>query len=556
MTTLGSSDAPPAPDWWLASDGRWYPPHLHPSRLAAAVPSAPSWLTSPGSAPPSGVPDVTSLPATRDFVVGQAPGATHPPFPESWYADTAVRSTAGSAGRSRRTAGRLVVVGVAAIVAALGTTAGLLVGSAGTDGWVDASLHVVGSPVAVDGAVLVLDVSAHHQLQLSAVDPAHGTVRWRRPFTASEITPGVAFAPTVLGDTVLELSPAGGSDDPATTVEGLDAASGRVMWSLPQPIVLTDAPAVCGGEFCVATYLSATATGLVVLDPATGRVVGAAVGPERSMLVAPPGSSDSGGLWETDATKPTLTEVSTFGQALWTRTVAGLFGGAQYDPDYGWGFLTRGSLDVGSVGAEPIGTTYPLDQFRTLGIAVSDGDVEWRDPGQYLCGGGLQFLTADVICDFSGTATEVGTSVHLSGVGVTLEGVDAATGAVTWTLPVRGAQALSVGNDVAFADGTHLVVQRLSGQRALLDVVSGALAPLPTGGVFWCERNPMYTVTTAQGASAGGQRQSSPVFGACAADGRAVPGLPGTAPGTVGVLEGGMFVWPTAHGLRAVPRPG
>lgn len=25
------SDAPKGPDWWIASDGKWYPPELHPS---------------------------------------------------------------------------------------------------------------------------------------------------------------------------------------------------------------------------------------------------------------------------------------------------------------------------------------------------------------------------------------------------------------------------------------------------------------------------------------------------------------------------------------------
>ena len=25
------TDTSPAPGWWIASDGKWYPPHLHPS---------------------------------------------------------------------------------------------------------------------------------------------------------------------------------------------------------------------------------------------------------------------------------------------------------------------------------------------------------------------------------------------------------------------------------------------------------------------------------------------------------------------------------------------
>lgn len=40
-----------APDWWVASDGRWYPPELHPDRQAeAAAPPAGPESTGAGSA--------------------------------------------------------------------------------------------------------------------------------------------------------------------------------------------------------------------------------------------------------------------------------------------------------------------------------------------------------------------------------------------------------------------------------------------------------------------------------------------------------------------------
>jgi outer membrane protein assembly factor BamB len=448
----------------------------------------------------------------------------------------------------------LVVPGVA-IVLVLAMTGGFLLMTGGAKGWTDTSLHVVGSPVAADGTVAVLDVSPSRELQLSAVNPTSGEVIWNRPFSASEVTPGVAFGPTVLGDTVLELAPEAGSADPSVTVEGLNVATGKVMWSVPQPLVLSDAPATCGGEFCVAVFDSETTSALLMLDPATGSVVATAQGPNRNMSVAPPGSANSGGLWETNDATATLVQISTFGQVLWSETVANLFGGTQYDPNYGWDFLTRGSLDIGSIGPAPEGHTYPLDQYKTLGITVSDGKVAWSDPGDYMCGGGLQFLSVDVICKYSGTVSEVGNSVSMSGVGLTLEGVNPTSGTVKWSLPVQGAQALSEGTGVAFVDGTHLVVEELSGQRALLDVATGALTPIAADQTFWCEQNPMYSVMTAQGASAGGKRQSSPVFNACSASGRPIQGVPSTTPSTVDVFANGMFVWPTSQGLRAAPLP-
>ena len=132
------------------------------------------------------------------------------------------------------------------------------VGSGSGTGWINSFLHVVGSPIAVDGEVLVLDVNANRQLELSAVNATDGAVVWNQPFSASEITPGVTFSPTVIGSTVLVLSPAG-SRDPNVKVEGVAVTTGKVDWSFPQPIALSDAPAMCGGGdyFCLAGFNSA-----------------------------------------------------------------------------------------------------------------------------------------------------------------------------------------------------------------------------------------------------------------------------------------------------------
>lgn len=45
------SDAPQGPGWWLASDGRWYPPESHSPSLPPPPPTA---YPPPGNSPPSG----------------------------------------------------------------------------------------------------------------------------------------------------------------------------------------------------------------------------------------------------------------------------------------------------------------------------------------------------------------------------------------------------------------------------------------------------------------------------------------------------------------------
>jgi len=431
------------------------------------------------------------------------------------------------------------------------------VGSGGSGAWTDSSLHVVGSPVVAGRMVLVVDVSSHHQLELSAVDPANGSIAWRRPYSASEITPGVAFGPTVLGNTVLALTPEGGTDDPGVFVKGVDVSTGRVLWSVPQPLVLSDAPAVCAGgqSFCLATYTSDTTTGLAILDPTSGAVVGAVNGPERNMAVAQPGSITEGDLWQTDASVPTLVQTSATGQQAWTKSVASLFGGSQYDPDNGWDFLVEGSLDIGSVAPQATASVLPLGGFKTVGISGSDGAVQWSVPGAFYCGGGLQFLASDVVCQFTGVARQNASSVTMSGVGLTLEGLDPSSGTTTWSRQVLDPKSLSLGTNVAFADATHLVVRLASGTRVVLDVRTGAIEPVSANQVFWCEQSPTYSVQVPQGAAVGGKRQGAPVFTSCSATGASVKGRPDADPSTVGVRAGGFFVWPTPHGLQAARLP-
>ena len=68
------SDVPPGPGWWIASDGRWYPPEAHP---AATAP--PAWAVPPSGpayAPPAGGP-----PGTWD---NPPPGAWGAPPPGAW----------------------------------------------------------------------------------------------------------------------------------------------------------------------------------------------------------------------------------------------------------------------------------------------------------------------------------------------------------------------------------------------------------------------------------------------------------------------------------------
>jgi hypothetical protein len=295
---------------------------------------------------------------------------------------------------------------------------------------------------------------------------------------------------------------------------------------------------------------------LVALDPLSGAVAGDVQGPLRNMAVAPPGAPNASDLWQTDnLSVPTLMQTSATGQQVWTQSVASLFGGSQFNPNYGWNFQVTAQVDVGSVGVDLVAKSEPLGGFKTIGINTSTGSVEWSVAGNLLCGGALQFLTADVICQYSGTAHLNGKEETMLGVTLTLKGLDPVSGATTWTKQVQDPKALSLGTNVAFRDATHLVVHTLSNKRVVLDVVSGSVAAVSGHEVFWCEQVPTYKVSAIEGASGNGERVGEPTFRACSAEGKPVDRLPSSRPRTVGVTIGSLFIWPTPTGLQAIRKP-
>ncbi len=166
---------------------------------------------------------------------------------------------------------------------------------------------------------------------------------------------------------------------------------------------------------------------------ASGAIAAVVPGPARSISPAQPGSTSLGSLWEIDDNTPTLAQLSAADKLIWHRTVPELFGGQGYTPDYGWDFVTKDGIDVGSVGYKSNGDRMPLDQYKTVGISVATGKVKWRVAGDYECGGLLWFLSADVVCDYSGTAiASPGGTQTYSGLSLTLKGLNVHSGGTTW----------------------------------------------------------------------------------------------------------------------------
>ncbi|HUY64078.1 MAG TPA: PQQ-binding-like beta-propeller repeat protein, partial [Acidimicrobiales bacterium] len=380
-----------------------------------------------------------------------------------------------------------------------------------------------------------------------AVDPRAGTVAWQVPFSPSAISPGVTITPLTSGNVVIDMAPASGPTASPVTIEGIDITTGKALWATTSPATVTDAPELCTEKnvFCVNEAGAGSSGTVVALVPTTGRVLGTVAGPYRQMTT---------NLYETGSTPPAFEQLTAGGVPAWTAQVSTLFGGTQYSPQYGWNFVTAGSLDVGTVGVAPNGNSEPLGSYKTIGVRAADGTVQWTTSGSYQCFGVLQ-LAVPFVCRYSGTGTYSGGTLSTSGVGLTLSGIDTASGSLTWSRSLSSAQAVTTGNAVPIADASHIVVPVAGGGDELLDLLTGSVTAVPASEIMWCGQSQPVTVTASAAALSNGQRSASTTFTSCSGAGAPVSGTPSHAVPGVGVSVDGLFVWASPNGLQAVALP-
>jgi hypothetical protein len=407
------------------------------------------------------------------------------------------------------------------------------------------SLDVVGGPIAVGTTAVVISVSQAHTLVLSGVNPVSNTVLWQHPYSASLVTPGEYLSPAAAGNTVLDLAPAGKPSNPLITISGIDASTGAKEWQLPATFEASDNPAVCasGQDFCVVGYNTDGSTDLVLIDASTGQPKGLISGPSRAL--AP-------NLYQSDASTPTLEQLSPSGTIAWTKTVAAIFGPG-YEPGAGWNITPLGNINIGSVGPTSKGNAVDMGANKTLGIDLSTGATAWSIAGSYMCMGPLEFLTTQVSCQYTGTmhyTNHPNQPPSTKGVTLKLAGINPFDGAATWSVPVSDIEALTTGDGLSFLNGTDLAVRLAGGKPALLNTSTGATAPLKSGQILWCQKVPIFKVLAVKGIEDGGLRASTPVFSPCTTSGKATHALPTSFPSTVGVTVNGVFVWASSTGLH------
>ncbi len=453
-------------------------------------------------------------------------------------------TTAPGPARARRVAGAALSALLAGLAVALACAPGPA-RAATTGGRSTTPMDVVGGPVAGEGSAVVITVDAAHDLRLEGVAPNTGRVEWSHPYSMSAVDPGLAPALYVIDNVVVDLEPVDGPAGALVDVDGINATTGALAWRGPENLLVSDVPSPCAAarDFCVTRYESNASTSMVALDPATGQTVGTLAGPLEAV------DQD---VYQTDAKTPTLVALSPSGSAAWTKTFEQLFGSSGYDPAYGWDFLAFGSTEVGTAGATDADRSDGHHDARTVGNTHATGGTEWTLPGQFQCGGSLGFLSPAFDCLFAGTLARTHgrtSSDGYAGLRLRLQGIDAGTGAVSWTRPVDDVAAL-VNGDTAFLDATHLEVHLSSGAPALLNVATGTTSGVGRREPLWCAHQGLFKVDENRDLNPSGQRASGFKFSPCESDGSPSASLPETDPTTIGVTVDGVFVWPSTRGLE------
>jgi hypothetical protein len=451
-------------------------------------------------------------------------------------------------------AGIVAVMVVVAVVAALvltehshrnnpTSTSNTPPGSGASVVWTQSDARVVGGPVEAGGKVLAIVTTSTRNLELEALDPVTGHLLWQVPYSASEINAGVPLEPVVQGSSVVDIAPAGNAQDPTVHVEGISVGSGQVLWTSTATSIVLDSPAACTTEnlFCVVEVTPTGTTALQEFDATTGRVVATVLGPTRQL--APD-------LYEI-ASSQSIAEIGPTSSPVWSSPVSDLFGGSQYSPDSGYQFELQQNTYVGTAAASPNGTNIPLDQYKTVGIRTSDGGVAWSTSGSYQCLGALQ-VAVPFVCKYPGPGRLSGGAVSTGSMALTLEGINETNGAVTWTEDVRNAQSLTLGTRVAFGGPTSVVVTLTSGSQVVLNLATGKTSNVASNARFWCEEQQMVAPVSPPAALIDGSRYGAATYVPCSASGVGLSKFPGSTPANVGIVAGGMFVWPSPQGLKAI----
>ncbi|WP_421118404.1 hypothetical protein ACE2AJ_13520 [Aquihabitans daechungensis] len=238
----------------------------------------------------------------------------------------------------------------------------------------------VSNLVALDDLVVFYASDEDGELELVAVDPVAGKVRWRRSAAVAAAGAGSSIDLIAADGAVLALDRRGSGDLDYRT-EAIES-DGLVRWSVAMDTPL-GYPAACGDRICVATRV-----GPVAIDAETGEHE---LGRDWSGGVFA-ASGDQVLLHEVKKAEPGVHDVIAeprFGDGPgWRRALVDLIGSsASLDDLEGWDGDVLGDLWIAQfdIDEERDVLSFSSESSVMAGFRVSDGDPRWHRSGLAPC---------------------------------------------------------------------------------------------------------------------------------------------------------------------------
>ncbi|GAA3422327.1 outer membrane protein assembly factor BamB family protein [Streptosporangium vulgare] len=244
--------------------------------------------------------------------------------------------------------------------------------------WHNTEVNAVSRTTTAAGVATTTSMRPDGTLETVALDLATGRKLWAHPSTMAGRLPGMgvpapAIVETSAGQAVaVTIDPARRGRWKATLV-GLDGRTGARRWS--RPVHSTFGPQRCGALVCVPENTALASARVVVLDPATGKVMWKIPG-----IAEAEWSDASRVVFLRLARHPVLEahDLKT-GKTIWRTPVEQPLG-AGVDLSGGWSFgATAGNL-VGYVAPYTNPKTSKVSAFGLFSVKLTDGTVNWMRP--------------------------------------------------------------------------------------------------------------------------------------------------------------------------------
>ena len=340
-------------------------------------------------------------------------------------------------------------------------------------------------------------------LRVIALDPERGTERWHRASVVGTRVRGVEQRIHTDDDTAYFLTASGGADSVSydrsrsgsgeVSLTAVETATGKVRWSTPLGGDADPNASRCGDDVCLFVEQDDVQQ-LWTFDRSSGEVIGRADvdspdGPGGDAMVAASGpGGDDYSRFIVASRGPVVVAQHSQGRAApdWSAPAAGLFGATPVSPNGGWaGWATDDggwTVWLGSSERPPsdpqAGDTFPLG--AVAGVAP-DGTGRWLRADRHMCG----FVQAAVpaLCDGMAVLTSAQEGTAMPAV---MEGVDAMTGATTWSVALGGEidEFDTASTVLRVDDVTYLV--KLSTGSVRVDLRTGPSPSAEVDPVGWC----------------------------------------------------------------------